>query len=88
MSIRLACHVPWTTHRYLIEGVSGCLHLKVMLASRLVKFLGSLKGSSKMGIRLLAGISELDRRTVLGRNICNIAAEVDVGRSDTSHSEE
>ena len=47
-----------------------------MLASRLVKFLGSLKGSCKLGIRFLAGISELDRRTVLGRGISNIAAEV------------
>ena len=46
-----------------------------MLASRLVKFRGSLKGSSKLGIRFLAGISEFDRRTVLGRCISNIAAE-------------
>ena len=76
VSMRLACKVPWTTHRYLIEGITNCLHLKVMLASRLVKFLGSLKGSNKLGIRLLAGISEHDRRTVLGRCISNIAAEV------------
>ena len=76
VSKRLACKVPWTTHRYLIECISNCLHLMVMLASRLMKFLGSLQGRSKLGIRLLAGISELDRRTVLGRCISNIAADV------------
>ena len=75
VSMRLACNVPRTTHRYLIEAMSGCLHLKVMLASRLVKFLKALKGSDKMGIRLLAGISEQDRRTVLGKNLSYIAEE-------------
>ena len=77
VSMRLACKVPWTTHRYLVEAITNTMHPKVMLASRLVKFLESLKGSSKLGIRLLAGISEVDRRTVLGRSICSIAAEVD-----------
>ena len=48
VSKRLACKVPWTTHRYLIEFISNCLHLKVMLSSRLVKFLRELKGSSKL----------------------------------------
>ena len=75
VSMRLACNVPRTTHRYLIEAISDCLHLKVMLASRLVKFHNALKGSDKMGIRLLAGISEQDRRTVLGKNLSNIAEE-------------
>ena len=60
-----------------MAAITNTMHLKVMLASRLVKFLESLKGSSKLGIRLLAGISEVDRRTVLGRSICSIAAEVD-----------
>jgi hypothetical protein len=76
VSMSLACKVPWTTHMYLIKCISNCVHLKVMLASRLVKFLGSLKRSSKLGIRLLAGISEMDRMTVLGRCISNIAEEV------------
>ena len=76
--MRLACKVPWTTHRYLVESITNCLHLKVMLASRLIKFLGSLKSSCKLGIRFLAGISELDRRTVLGRGISTIAAELGI----------
>ena len=46
-----------------------------MLASRLVRFLTTLKSSNKIGIRLLAGISEQDRRTVLGKNLSYIAEE-------------
>ena len=65
MAWNVTFKVPRTTHRYLIESISGQLHLKVMLASRLVKFLGSLK----WGVRFLAGISERDMRTVMGRNV-------------------
>ena len=48
-----------------------------MLASRLVRFLDSLKKCNKLGVRFLAGISEGDLRTVLGQNMAGIAAEVD-----------
>ena len=75
--MRLTYKLPWTTHRYLIETISGHLHLKVMLASRLVRFLDSLKKCNKLGVRFLAGISEGDLRTVLGQNMAGIAAEVD-----------
>ena len=46
-TMRITFKVPRTTHRYLIESISGQLHLKVMLASRLIKFLGSLKTSMR-----------------------------------------
>ena len=52
--MRLAWNVPRETHRYLIEEISGCLHRKVILASRLLKFVEQLKGSMKMGVRVLA----------------------------------
>ena len=75
VSMRHACNVPRTTHRYLIETISDCLPFQVMQASRLVRFMTALKGSNKMGIRLLTGISEQDRRTVLGNNLSYIAEE-------------
>ena len=40
---RLAFQVPSNTHSYIIEGISGCLHPKVMLASRHIKFAEQLK---------------------------------------------
>ena len=57
VAVRLAFQVPRNTHRYLIEEISGCLHPKVMLASRYVKFVEQLKSSNKMGIRVLANLA-------------------------------
>ena len=59
----------------MLDSITGCLHLQVMLASRFVKFLGSLRKSRKLGVRLLAGICEHDQRTVLGRTVSRIVAE-------------
>ena len=75
MAVRLAWKVPYRTHRYLIEGISGCLHPKVMLASRHVKFMEQLKSSSKMGVRVLASLATTDLRTVMGRTAAGLAQE-------------
>ena len=61
--------------RYLIEEKSGCLHPKVMLASRLVKFVEQLKSSMKMGVRHLASLAVNDQRTVLGQNLLKVSRE-------------
>ena len=71
VTMRITFQVPRTT------DISGQLHLKAMLASRLIKFLGSLKTSSKLGVRFLAVISERDMRTVMGRNVSYIATETE-----------
>ena len=75
VAVRLAFQVPRNTHRYLIEEISGCLHPKVMLASRYVKFVEQLKSSNKMGIRVLANLAEQDQRTVMGRTMSVLARE-------------
>ena len=79
VSIRRALSIPNTTHRYLIEPLSGCLHPKVMLSSRLVRFRDTMAPSNKLVIRLLANLFEGDRRTVLGRNLGCIRSEVGGG---------
>ena len=75
VAVRLAWKVPRTTHRYLIEGISGCLHPKVMLASRHVKFVKQLRSSSKMGVRVLASLASNDQRCVLGMNMAKVSRE-------------
>ena len=42
VAIRHAWNIPNTTHRYLVESISGSLHPKVMLASRYSSFANSL----------------------------------------------
>ena len=56
VSIRLALGVPNTTHRYLIESLSGCLHAKTMLSSRLVKLRDTMISSKKSNTRIVGVI--------------------------------
>ena len=35
VTVRNVFSLPWTTHRYFIESVSGCAHPKTFLSSRL-----------------------------------------------------
>ena len=79
VTIRKALRLPNTTHRYLIEPLSGCIHPKVMLSSRLAKFRDTMMNSNKLMIRLLVKLFEDDRRTVLGSNLGRIRLEVGGG---------
>ena len=63
------------THRYLLEPLSGQVHPKVMLASRLVGFYRAQLNSPKFRMRFLMRMAVNDKRTVLGRNLDTIAEE-------------
>ena len=75
VSMRLAFNLHWGTHRYLIETLSETLHPKVLLSSRFVTFHKSLLSSTKLGVRLLARLSERDGRTVMGRTMDTLLRE-------------
>ena len=47
VAVRIAFGVPPTTHRYLVEHLSGTPHPKTMLNARYVKFVDSLLNSRK-----------------------------------------
>ena len=81
VTVRNVYNIPWTTHRYLIEGVSNSVHPKTMMCSRLVKFLECLKSCSKGSVRYLVNLVYNDRRTLTGRTVTKIARDCDVERS-------
>ena len=84
VSIRHALGVPNTTHRYLIESLSGCQHAKTMLSSRLVKFCDTMMSSTKSSVKLLAYLVKGDQRTVMGKNMASIEREL--GNANISSS--
>ena len=86
VSVRIAFNVDRTTHRYLIESISGSLHPKVMLASRFSKFHQSMKSSDKLCNRLLASLFEGDHRTVFGKTLSKIADHCDCAMEQLSPS--
>ena len=75
VAVRHAWKIPNTTHRYLIEELSGFLHPKVMLASRYIGFVSSLSKSPKYSVRVLDGFVSSDLRTVMGRTLAKISNE-------------
>ena len=81
VTMRTVYNLDRCTHRYLLEQISGCLHPKVMLASRYVTFVKSLVNSNKFSVRYLARWNERDHRTVLGRTLCRMKAECDVSKA-------
>ena len=82
VALRMARNVPpRTTHRYLIEGISDCLHTKAMLASGLVKFAQQLRSSTKMGVRVLASLAVSDQCCVLGRSMMRLSRECSTNMS-------
>ena len=74
-AIRQIFDLPWTAHRHWIELVSDCLHPKVMLCARYVKFHKSLTSSRKSCVRFLSKLKEEDLRTVFGKTLFRIQQE-------------
>ena len=81
VTIRRVFGLPWTTHRFFIEAVSGTSHPKTLMCSRWVKFLGSLKSCLKGSVRYQANLVCNDRRTLAGNTMSRIAKDCNVERS-------
>ena len=75
IAIRILFELPRNTHRYFIEPISECNHLKTMLCSRFVNFYANLCKSTKHSIRLLTALCKDNLRTTLGNNLHNIALD-------------
>ena len=64
------------SHRYLIEGISGHLHPKVMFCSRFWKFHSALLKCHKPSLKYLCALSIDNRRTVYCQNLDGIRKTV------------
>ena len=69
VTMRHVLKIDRCTHRYMIEPLSDCLHLKTVLAARYATFHQSLVNSKKLTVRFLARLAEDDQWTVLGRTL-------------------
>ena len=74
--IRNVFKLPYNSHRYLIEPISGITHLKTMLSDRFFKFYDSVMNCNKKLTRELAHIQSRDCRSDFGRNISNMCREM------------
>ena len=82
VAVRSIYKLDRKTHRYLIEPLSGCSHLKTLVAARYCTFYKSLVECSKFPVRFLASLQAEDLRSVLGRNVNSLATICDVPCND------
>ena len=80
--MRIGFELPLTTHRNLIEPVTGRKHLYVNLLSRFVGFLDKVKKSSKIVPKILLSHIMSDVRSTTGSNLRKILIEI--GKDDIS----
>ena len=62
VNIRIVSKLPIETHKYIVEKISDCSHIKHKLYSRYIKFLKSVNDSSKPGLKFLLNIAKNDIR--------------------------
>ena len=75
ISIRYFFDIPRTTHRYLLESISGTSHLKQKLVKRFIQFYGTMSSCDKPHLKYLMYLQKSDYRSVFGRNVRNICKE-------------
>ena len=71
-TIRRMFNLPFTTHRYLIEPVSGTRHLKRILLQRFISFLHQISCSKKIATKQLLDFIQRDARSITGSNVRQI----------------
>ena len=72
VSFRIMFDLPYNTHRYLVEPVSGQLHLKKILIKRFLSFIRQVNRSSKILPKQLLHFIQNDTRSITGSNIRRI----------------
>ena len=71
-SVKMVFDLPWATHRYLIEPLTGLPHVKKVLVNRFLSFVRMIRKSSKIAISQLLETILSDVRFTTGCNMRNI----------------
>ena len=68
-SIKIMFDLPWATHRYLMEPLTGLSHVRKRLVQRYLSFIDKIKNSKKGALAALLNIIKTDTRTTTGSNL-------------------
>ena len=79
ISQRIMLGVPRNTHRYFIEPLTETQHIIFSLQKRFIKFIDSIKSSTKLVLRNMLEIIKHDCRSTTGRNVRQIMLLLDKG---------
>ena len=81
-SVKVMADLPYATHRYLIEPVSGVQHMTITLIRNFLNFINKIKQSPKAVLRHLYSIAKSDVRTTTGANLRNILLQTSLSSVD------
>ena len=70
--------LPLATHRYLLNSVSQCVHLRLKVVKQFLNFQQKISNSANPNIALLHRLQCSDMRSVYGTNIRNICRDAGV----------
>ena len=71
-SVKIMFDLPWGTHRYFVEPLTGDAHLSRMLVKRYLSFIEMLETSKKTPLKTLLSIAKRDVRSITGSNLRRI----------------
>ena len=71
-SIKIMCDLPYATHRFYIEPLSGVPHVSRTLVRRYLSFIEKIRNSKKIALKQLLDIAQKDFRMTTGSNLRTI----------------
>ena len=71
-SVKIMLDLPWATHRYFIEPLTGEPHVSRVLIKRYLSFINKVEMSAKYPLRTLLDIARGDVRSITGANLRRI----------------
>ena len=87
-SVKIMLDLPYATHRWLIEPLTGEKHVKKVLISRYLGFMEKIASSKKMAVKMLMETAKKDVRSVTGHNFRNIMLLVGKSSVDSVKKED
>ena len=71
-SVKIMYDLPWATHRYPIEPLTGSQHVSRILVRRYMSFIEKIEKSRKSSLKQLLEVSKKDVRQTTGHNLRSI----------------
>ena len=79
-TVKIIYDLPWATHRYFIEPLTGMTHMARVLARRYISFIDKVRNSPKTALGQLLSLVESDVRMTTGYNLRTIMLQAGLNR--------
>lgn len=72
VNIRKMYNLPLETHKYLLEPLTSCSHIKINLMKRFIKFISNCTNSKKHVVKDFVNVIKYNTLSITGRNLRKI----------------